>query len=270
MVAGIILTGLSTRGVTIFENLKNVHSFNTSSVNSAYSAADTHLYAAIQFSMVVSDMTGNVKKCRALICAFYPWILNCPDPCHQLNLLAKDIIIMKTVSSITTFLSHSNYGKKHLRDKLRNEEDRCGLVSFGQTRFSTFADQSSSVTRCLLAMEQCYAKGLIKFNTKAVSVVNLLLNNINMLLKPISRSLKTLESSQVTCSDVFNIYFGITIGFKEVFADPENLILKFRQETYDVYNCRFSIFMNDCTEGMFILSYLLDPGTKFGRCFAPH
>jgi hypothetical protein len=43
--------------------------------------------------MIVSDTTGNVKKCRALICDAFPWILNCPDPCHQLNLLAKDIMV---------------------------------------------------------------------------------------------------------------------------------------------------------------------------------
>ncbi|KAJ6576326.1 hypothetical protein B0H10DRAFT_2345315 [Mycena sp. CBHHK59/15] len=83
MVAGIILTGLSTTGETIFENLKNVLLF----------------YAAVRFSMVVSDTTGNVKKCRALICTLYPWILNCPDPCHQLNLLAKDIIVGLTASA---------------------------------------------------------------------------------------------------------------------------------------------------------------------------
>ncbi|KAJ6632329.1 hypothetical protein B0H10DRAFT_1769672, partial [Mycena sp. CBHHK59/15] len=222
------------------------------------------------FSMVVSDTTGNVKKCRALICTLYPWILNCPDPCHQLNLLAKDIIVMKTISSITTFFSHSNYSKKHLRDKLKNEEDRRGLVSFGQTRFSTFGNQSSSVTRCLPAMEQCYAEGLIKFDTKAVSKYfeansnanlefRLQLYNINMLLKLISRGLKTLESSQVTCSYVFNIWIGLGIGFKQVFNDPENSIYKFQKETFDAYNHRFSIFMNDCTDGMFILSYLLDP-----------
>jgi hypothetical protein len=39
-----------------------------------------------------------------------------------------------------------------------------------------------------------------------------------MLLKPISRGLKTLESSLVTCSDVFNIWIGIAIGFHEVFS----------------------------------------------------
>jgi hypothetical protein len=51
------------------------------------------LYAAVRFSMVVSDTTGNVKKCRAFICDAWPWILNCPDPWHQLNLLAKEIML---------------------------------------------------------------------------------------------------------------------------------------------------------------------------------
>ena len=43
--------------------------------------------------MVVSDTAANVKSCRATICAFWPWILNCPDPCHQLNLMIKDIMV---------------------------------------------------------------------------------------------------------------------------------------------------------------------------------
>ncbi|KAJ6631296.1 hypothetical protein B0H10DRAFT_2183260 [Mycena sp. CBHHK59/15] len=172
------------------------------------------LYVAVQFSMVVSDTTANIKKCHALICDFFPWILNCPDPCHRLNLLTKEIMlgskkhpkikgfakVMKIISVITTFFSHSNYDKKHLKDKLKDEEDR-------------FADQSSSVTHCLPAMEKCYSEGLIKFDTKA-------LYNINMLLKPISRGLKTLESSQVTCLDVSNIQIGIAMGFKEVFCNP--------------------------------------------------
>lgn len=43
--------------------------------------------------MIVSDTTGNVKKCRRLICTKWPWILNCPDPCHQLNLMMKDVMV---------------------------------------------------------------------------------------------------------------------------------------------------------------------------------
>ncbi|KAJ7601673.1 hypothetical protein DFH06DRAFT_1025246, partial [Mycena polygramma] len=204
----------------------------------------------VRFSMVVSDTTANVKKCRAFICEVFPWILNCPDPCHQLNLLAKEImlgskkhpkiagfaevcLIMKTISAITTFFSHSNYGKKHLRDKLKEQDDRRGLVSFGATRFSTFANQASSVSRCLTAMGKCFAEGLVTFDTKAVSFIRYLDNdspaqylfclqlyNINMLLTPIARGLKTLESSQVTCLDVFNVWIGIAIGFQEVFITP--------------------------------------------------
>jgi hypothetical protein len=45
------------------------------------------------FSMIVSDTTGNVKKCRRLICERWGWILNCPDPAHQLNLMMKDLIV---------------------------------------------------------------------------------------------------------------------------------------------------------------------------------
>jgi hypothetical protein len=45
------------------------------------------------FSLVVSDTTASVKKCRQLICEKWPWILNCPDPCHQLNLMMKDIML---------------------------------------------------------------------------------------------------------------------------------------------------------------------------------
>lgn len=100
-----------------------------------------------------------------------------------------------------------------------------------------------------------------------------------MLLKPIARGLKTLESTQVTCSDVFTIWIGIAIGFQQVFFDPSQCLLwysienadrstansinKYYQETVSCYNRRFAIFMNDCTPGMFVLAYLLDPSTSF-------
>ncbi|KAJ7718411.1 hypothetical protein DFH07DRAFT_784945 [Mycena maculata] len=69
--------------------------------------------------------------------------------------------IMKLNSAITTFFWHSNYGKKHLRDKLEQQDDRRGLVSFGATRFSTFANQASSASHCLTAMGNCFGEGLI-------------------------------------------------------------------------------------------------------------
>ena len=54
--------------------------------------------------MIVSDTTGNVKKCCRLICERWGWILNCPDPAHQLNLMMKDLIVgSKKFPAITPF-----------------------------------------------------------------------------------------------------------------------------------------------------------------------
>ncbi|KAK6981691.1 hypothetical protein R3P38DRAFT_3459720 [Favolaschia claudopus] len=166
LVAGIILTGISATGDKICEELTK--------------------YTAVRFSMVVSDTTGNVKKCRALICTKWPWILNCPDPCHQLNLLAKEIMVgskefpkikgftepMKFVSLITTFFSHSNDSTIYLRDELKTEEDRRSLVAFGETRFSTFANQARSVSRYFNAIQSLFERGQVKFDTKAPTSLN--------------------------------------------------------------------------------------------------
>ncbi|KAK7020897.1 DUF659 family protein, partial [Favolaschia claudopus] len=153
LVVGIILTGISATGGKICEELTKVR----------YSILLE--YTAVRFSMVVSDTTGNVKKCRALICTKWPWILNCPDPCHpKIKGFTEP---MKFVSLITTFFSHSNDSTKYLRDELKTEEDCRSLVAFGETRFSTFANQASSVSRCFNAIQSLFERGQFKFDTKA-------------------------------------------------------------------------------------------------------
>ncbi|KAJ7681386.1 hypothetical protein B0H17DRAFT_837375, partial [Mycena rosella] len=231
------------------------------------------------FSLVVSDTTKNVKKCRALICARFPWILNCPDPCHQLNLLAKDLVLgSKTFPKIKAFsqvyFSHSNYGKHHLKDAMKDAKDRRGIEIGGATRFSTFAAHASSVLRCLPFMEQRFTSGKIPFDTKGTkhlrkyvtagsdenSSFRTQLSQIGRLLNPIARALKTLEGQQVTCSDVFSIYIGLAVAFQRAFSDPsEYFFVAHQAETFAAFDRRFNIFMNDCTPGMFILSYFLDP-----------
>ena len=49
------------------------------------------------------------------------------------------------------------------------------------------------------------------------------LHNINLLLTPIARGLKTLEGHNTTCSDVFNIWIGIAISYNNVFASKSHL-----------------------------------------------
>ena len=133
--------------------------------------------------MVVSDTAADVKSCRATICAFWPWILNCPDPCHQLNLMMKDIMVgskkkfpkigaftevsafsalsfcyilltschgkaMKIISGITTYFLHSNHGTHHLKEEMKKETDKRGIEIVGVTRFSMFSIHASSIARC--------------------------------------------------------------------------------------------------------------------------
>ena len=121
---------------------------------------------AQHISIVVSDTTGNVKKCHLMICEKWPWILNCLDPCHQLNLMMKDIMlgskkypkivafsrvslfllqelqlsecstnylmkVMNIVSSITTYFSNSNYATHHLKEELKKEKDQHGIQVAG-------------------------------------------------------------------------------------------------------------------------------------------
>ncbi|KAJ3740979.1 hypothetical protein DFH05DRAFT_1404969, partial [Lentinula detonsa] len=238
------------------------------------------------FSMIVSDTTGNVKRCRKLVCAKWPWILNCPDPCHQLNLMMKDVILgskkypkikgfaepMRIVSAITTYFSHSNYGKHHLQQELKNDISHRGIIAGGATRFSTFHTHVCSILRCFDAMERCLSRGLLIFDTPATKELRkyivygtdrlklqIQLNHIDALLHPIARGLTTLEGQNTTCSDVFYVFIGIAIGFNRVFEDPTSDIYQYRTETFGVFDRRFGIFLNDCTKDMFIISYLLDP-----------
>ncbi len=99
-----------------------------------------------------------------------------------------------------------------------------------------------------------------------------------MLLTPIDRGLETLEGQNTTCSDVFFVYVGIAIGFTRVFQIPgrslyislcigmtlfmaEDEIFEYRDETYSVFDRRFSILMTESTPDLFLIAYLLDPST---------
>ncbi|KAF5331490.1 hypothetical protein D9758_017621 [Tetrapyrgos nigripes] len=182
---------------------------------------------------------------------------------------------MQIVSKFTTYFNHSNYGSYHLRQELKKESNQRGIESYGATRFSTFADHNSSIIRCFSAIQRCYTSGVLKFDTKATKELENYIKpgpmslqflgklyQIDALLKPIAWGLKTLEGQHVTCSDVFFVFVGISIGFNDVFtkarSDNPDLYAH-RSETFAVYNRRFRIFMNDCTPGMFLLAYLLDP-----------
>jgi hypothetical protein len=75
---------------------------------------------------------------------------------------------MTIVNAITNYFSHSNYGKHHLKEAMKDAEDLRRIEAGGTTRFSTFATHASSVFRCLPFMQKCYQSGVIKFDTQGV------------------------------------------------------------------------------------------------------
>jgi hypothetical protein len=166
--------------------------------------------------MVVSDTEANIKICHATICAFWPWILNCPDPCHQLNLMIKDIMVglkkfpkigaftkvsaflallfcyilltschekaIKIISGITTYLLHSNHGTLHLKEEMKKETDKHGIKIVGVTRFSTFSIHTSSIAHCFPAIKRCLESGSVKVDTAAVHFQSRVLFHLSSLI----------------------------------------------------------------------------------------
>ncbi|KAK0486426.1 hypothetical protein IW261DRAFT_1416206 [Armillaria novae-zelandiae] len=69
------------------------------------------------------------------------------------------------------------------------------------------------------------------------------LQNVNVLRTPIDRGLKTLEGQNVTCSDVFFVYIGISIRFMRIFETNQD----------------------ESTSDMFLFAYFLDPGWLYSE-----
>ena len=175
LIEGLILTGLLTTGEEIFNRLIPI----------------IMTYDPNKVSLVVTDSAKNVRKAHRLLCAKWPWILNIPDPCHILNLLAKDLVVgsktylkvkgfsdvLTKVSHFTSYFAHSNYGHYWLDQEMKQEVDKRGIEAAGGTRFSTFSTNEKSVVRCWPAMKRCFEKNVLKFEGKGSQKVKGLLED---------------------------------------------------------------------------------------------
>jgi hypothetical protein len=271
LVDGLILTGLSCTADTIFTHLLPIIAKIT----------------ATRISMVVSDSAKNVHNTRKKIVEKWPWIFTCPDPCHLLNLLAKDLIVgskthpkiktfadvMGIVSTFTTYFAHSNYGLYWLKEEMEKESDKRCIIAAGGTRFSTFSVNAESVLRCWPAMKRCYDRGVLLFTAKGSAAIKQYLGNDDLsheflgelrivirILVPIRRGLLTLEGQQITPSDVFFVFTGVAIGFKRVFSDPKSKVFSHRNESFAAFDRRWAFLNKESTPMLFLIGYLLDPG----------
>jgi hypothetical protein len=214
-------------------------------------------------------------------------------------LLAKDLVVgsktypkvkgfadtMAGVSAITNYFSHSNFGRYWLDKEMEKEEpeNRRGIQAAGGTRFSTFSLNGRSVIRCWPAMQRCHTGKRLKFEGQGaqkvkryltdVTVALTFLNDLNVviaILSPIEYRLKTLEGLNATLSDVFFIFIGIGVAFVDVFSDVNGPLSAHKSESYAAYNRRFAFLLNEASEDLFFLAYLLDPGTSFYLSASSH
>ena len=75
---------------------------------------------------------------------------------------------MSTISALTSYFAHSNYGQHHLKAEMAKEVDKQGIQVGGTTRFSSFATHAKSLTRCFPAIQRCISSGSVNFNTDKV------------------------------------------------------------------------------------------------------
>ncbi|KAJ7271554.1 hypothetical protein C8J57DRAFT_1226139 [Mycena rebaudengoi] len=73
-------------------------------------------------SAIAGDGGPNVRVAKRLIAILFPWILNIYDPCHNLNLMMKDLgaLFKKdliVVSGLSNYFGKSNYGTHHLNEE---------------------------------------------------------------------------------------------------------------------------------------------------------
>lgn len=63
------------------------------------------------FRGISSDSTGNTAGARALMLKEWDWMVELPDSCHRLGLLAKDICKIEQFLSVSHFSFSDIYSK---------------------------------------------------------------------------------------------------------------------------------------------------------------
>lgn len=76
--------------------------------------------------------------------------------------------VLSQASAIANYFSKSNYGSAHLDEACSALNISKGIETSCETRFSTCYRVTSSVRRCMPAIQRCLANGKLKFDTEAV------------------------------------------------------------------------------------------------------
>ncbi|KAJ7496552.1 hypothetical protein FB451DRAFT_1019195, partial [Mycena latifolia] len=224
----------------------------------------------------------NVRVTRRLIAAYFPWILNIYNPCHNLNLMMKDLgsLFKKdlvVVSGLSNYFGKSNYGTDQLNDERKKMNIGTGMKSASETRFSTTYIQALAVHTCMPAINSCYRSGKLLFNTKATKPLRNFLgetpahyefmSNLSTMIQLLSapaNGILTLEGQNTTCADVFFVWVAIAWHLEKTLANPSSSAGRYRDEVIKIYNERFAQMMSESSCHVFLLAYFLHPSESSG------
>ncbi|KAJ7277718.1 hypothetical protein C8J57DRAFT_1060512, partial [Mycena rebaudengoi] len=224
-------------------------------------------------SAIAGDGGPNVRVAKRLIAILFPWILNIYDPCHNLNLMMKDLgALFKKDLIVVSGLS--NYGTHHLNEERKKMNIREGMKSSSETRFSTTYIQSNAVHSCMPAINSCYRSGVLRFDTKATKMLqNFLgetaahytfmanLSTMIQLLSAPANGILTLEGQNTTCADVFYVWVAIAWHLEKTLSNSACSAGAHRNEVIKIYNARFLQMMTESSSNIFLLAYFLHPST---------
>ncbi|KAF8596965.1 hypothetical protein BDV93DRAFT_453992, partial [Ceratobasidium sp. AG-I] len=187
-----------------------------------------------KFACVVSDNAGNTRAARSLLEQEYPWIITLQDACHHQSNAAKDIgelshfrSCIAKMRSIITHFHTSSFAARHLSALRAKYHVSQGLVAIGNTRFASFYYASQSTLRCLPLILELISSGaspifwMLDRNT--VRAFNDDLQQLSAVLEPFARSIKCLESSNSTVSDVYLFWLAILARFQEIIKNNDTL-----------------------------------------------
>ncbi|KAF8597208.1 hypothetical protein BDV93DRAFT_453421, partial [Ceratobasidium sp. AG-I] len=189
---------------------------------------------AERFASIVSDNAGNTRAARTLIEQEYPWIIALQDARHLLNNAAKDVGELKhfqpcitKLRSIITHFHSSSYASRHLSALRVTYHINEGLVAIGKTRFASYYYASRSTLRCLPLILELLSSGVSPIywmldRTEAQSFKEELTQLVTV-LEPFARSIKCLESSHSTLSDVYLFWLAILARFREITNSNQSL-----------------------------------------------
>ncbi|KAJ7480524.1 hypothetical protein B0H11DRAFT_1724791, partial [Mycena galericulata] len=229
------------------------------------------------YSAIAGDGGPNVRVAKRIIVALFPWILNIYDPCHNLNLMMKDLgkLFKKDlvhVSALSNYFGKSNIGTFHLTEERRKMNIKEGMKSSSETRFSTTYIQALAVYTCMPAINSCYRLKLLLFDTKATKPLQSILGetsahyafmaNLSTMLQLLSSTangILTLEGQNTTCADVFYVWVCIAWHLERVLANPDSSAGNHRAEVIRIYNERFAQMMTESSCHVFLLAYFLHP-----------